>query len=137
MCFRTSAKYDMPLFAMLAASLSNIMRATSSLLSMLVPYDFKVRFIPGKEGKRGGSDDVNTDPSLFDPENSTRLYHLVHVKISLSDGPLQVKGGLAFVLKEGRKVGKIVSSAEVLDPSCCTTFWQSIIMPFCVHAYRL
>ena len=50
-----------------------------------------MRMISGKQGKRGGNDDVVTDLILLDPDEFTRLYHPLHVKTAVcSDEPLQL-----------------------------------------------
>ena len=64
------------------------------------PYNFKMKLISGKNGKKGGCDNVNTDLALLDPDAFTRLYHPVHVKMAIyADEHPDLKGGVACVLK--------------------------------------
>ena len=75
--------------------------ATVSIVNVMSPYDFKMNLASGKQGKKGGSDNVNTDLAMLDPDSFTRLDRPVHVQTALyADEPLELKGGVACVLKK-------------------------------------
>ena len=68
------------------------------------PYRFKMGIMSGKKGKKGGIDNVNADLAQLVPDEFTRLYHPLHLKMALfADEPLALKGGIACVLQKKNK----------------------------------
>ena len=57
-----------------------------------------------KKNKKGGIDNVNADLAQLVPDEFTRLYHPLHLKMALcADEPLALKGGVACVLQNKNK----------------------------------